>query len=114
LHQDGIALNTLHFQRHVRTNVTVGCYMFKSNVFYTTKAVCTRFQLNEDAISEMISWGIAAPVGNKPGKWAFTEEDCERIGCASRFNKDLEINIPGTALALQLLEEIQNLRNKEN
>ena len=62
----------------------------------------------------MVSWGIAEPSGNKPEKWLFSHKDFERIGRASRFNKELEINIPGAALALQLLEDIQNLRNKEH
>lgn len=87
--------------------------MLNDNVFYTTKAVCKSYKLNQNTVGEMVSWGIAEPSGNKPEKWLFSHKDFERIGCASRFNKELEINIPGAALALQLLEDIQNLRNKE-
>ena len=88
--------------------------MLNDNVFYTTKAVCKSYQLNQDTVGEMVSWGVAEPTGSKPEKWIFSHEDYERIGRASRFNRELEINIPGAALALQLLEDIQNLRNKES
>ena len=88
--------------------------MLNDNVFYTTKAVCKSYKLNLSTVGEMVSWGIAEPSGNKPEKWLFSHKDFERIGRASRFNRELEINIPGAALALQLLEDIQNLRNKEH
>ena len=84
------------------------------NIFYTTNAICYSFKLNPDIINEMVAWGIAEPSGNKPEKWLFSHEDFERIGRASRFKDELEINIPGAALALQLIEDIKNLRNKEN
>ena len=87
--------------------------MVNNNVFYTTNAVCNSYKLNTETISEMVAWGIAKPAGNQPDKWFFTHKDYERIGSASRFKEELEINIPGAALALQLLEDIKKLRNKE-
>ena len=87
--------------------------MLNDNVFYTTKAVCSRYKINQDIIDEMVSWGVADPSGHEPDKWLFSQKDFDRIGQASRFNKELEINIPGAALALQLLDEINHIRNKE-
>ena len=87
--------------------------MVNDNIFYTTNAICHSHELNQDSINEMVAWGIAEPSGDKPEKWLFTHKDFVRIGRASRFRKELDINIPGAALALQLLEEIQNLRDKE-
>ena len=87
--------------------------MANDNIIYTTNAVCYSYKLDQETINEMVSWGIANPAGNTPENWLFTHDDFERIGRASRFRNELEINIPGAALALQLLEDIQNLRNKE-
>ena len=86
--------------------------MTNENIVYTTQAICHGHKLNQDSINEMVSWGIADPLGSKPGKWLFTQKDSDRIGRALRFRKELDINIPGAALALQLLEEINTLRNK--
>lgn len=88
--------------------------MGNDNIFYTTNAICYSYKLNQATINEMVSWGIADPSGNKPEKWLFTHNDFERIGRALRFRSELEINIPGAALALQLLDDIQNLRNQES
>ena len=87
--------------------------MVNENVIYTTYAICHSHNLSQESINEMVSWGIAEPSGNNPEKWLFTQKDYERIGCALRFRNELGINIPGAALALQLLEDIQDLRNKE-
>ena len=87
--------------------------MVNENIIYTTYAICHSHKLSQESINEMVSWGIAEPSGNKPEKWLFTQKDYERIGCALRFRKELDINIPGAALALQLLEDIQDLRNQE-
>ncbi len=88
--------------------------MLNDNVFYTRNAVCHSYKLKPDTINEMVAWGIAEPSGNKPEKWLFTHEDFERIGRATRFNNELEINVPGAALALHLIEDIKNLRNEES
>ncbi|MFK7815202.1 MAG: chaperone modulator CbpM [Gammaproteobacteria bacterium] len=88
--------------------------MLNDNVFYTISAVCDSYKLNQETINEMVAWGIAEPSGNNPGKWLFTHDDFERIGRASRINNELKINMPGVALALQLIEDIKNLHDKEN
>ena len=85
----------------------------RENVIYTTHAICHSHKLNKDTVNEMVSWGIAEPKGSNPDNWLFTQNDYERIERAVRFRRELEINIPGAALALELIEEIQNLRNKE-
>lgn len=83
-----------------------------NKVFYTTKAVCIYHRLTLEAIAEMVSWGIAEPIGSEPEKWLFSQLDYDRIGCANRFRNELEINIPGAALALELLDEIDEIREK--
>lgn len=87
--------------------------MVNENIIYTTHAIRHTHKLSQETINEMVSWGIAEPSGCNPEKWLFTQKDYERIERALRFRKELNINIPGAALALQLIEEIQNLRNKE-
>lgn len=82
------------------------------NVYYTTQAICVAHNLTEEMIAEMVSWGIANPKGVRPHKWLFSQNDFERIGCASRFSEELDINIPGAALALELLVELEKVRRQ--
>ena len=84
------------------------------NVFYTTKAICNSHNVTKEIIAEMVSWGIADPTGAKPDKWLFSQNDYERIGSATRFNRELNINIAGAALALELLDELDKVRQEDH
>ncbi len=81
-----------------------------STILYTVNAICSYHDINEEMLSDMVSWGIATPYGTAPNRWLFSQNDYERIGCATRFNKDLDINIPGAAMVLELLEELDKVR----
>lgn len=82
------------------------------NIYYTTQAVCVAHKLTEEMIAEMVSWGIADPKGVRPNKWLFSQNDFERIECANRFSEEFDINIPGTALVLELLDELDKVRRQ--
>ena len=83
-----------------------------NNVLYTTKAVCSNHKISNEILSDMVSWGIATPLGTSLQRWLFSQDDYDRIGCASRFNKDLDINVPGAAMALELLDELDKIRRE--
>jgi chaperone modulatory protein CbpM len=89
-----------------------GSVFMSNTVVYTTKAICLYHKISNDILSDMVSWGIASPSGATPERWLFSQDDYDRIGSASRFNKDLDINIPGAAMALQLLEELDRMRRE--
>ena len=79
-------------------------------VSYTLAAVCHHQHLSKEIVVEMVSWGIATPTGIRPERWWFDESEYDRIARAARLGQDLSINVPGAALALQLIEEVQLLR----
>lgn len=83
----------------------------KNNILYTTRAICLKYEISSEMLSDMVSWGIASPHGSCVNKWLFSKFDSDRIGCASRLQKDLDINIPGAALAIELLDELSKLKN---
>ena len=51
-----------------------------------------------------------APPSNDPRYWRFSGTQMRRARVAMRLQSDLGINLAGAALALQLLDEIENLR----
>ena len=64
-----------------------------------------------------VSEGVLSPAGSSPEDWRFSGESLRRAKTAARLTNDLELNTPGVALALDLLEEISRLRcqlNREN
>jgi chaperone modulatory protein CbpM len=71
-------------------------------------------------IIELVDEGLLTPESGSetdlqepaPHFWRFTGEQMRRARMASRLQGDLGINLAGVALALQLLDEIAELRER--
>jgi len=61
-------------------------------------------------IVALVEEGILQPLPDAAGEWQFAGENLRRARLALRLQRDLEINLAGVALALELLEEIHQLR----
>jgi chaperone modulatory protein CbpM len=66
----------------------------------------------EDLIMTWVSEGVLSPAGASPQDWRFSGDSLKRAKTAARLVRDLELNSPGVALALDLLEEITHLRQQ--
>ena len=60
----------------------------------------------------LVDEGILEPSGNDMDSWRFNGEHLQRARAVQRLQQDLGINLPGSALVLELLAEIESLRNK--
>ena len=65
-------------------------------------------------IIELVDEGLVTPdiatEENEPQNWRFSGVQLRRARIALRLQGDLGVNLAGAALALQLLDEIENLR----
>jgi chaperone modulatory protein CbpM len=66
----------------------------------------------EDMIMAWVSEGVLSPAGASPQDWRFSGSSLQRAKTAARLMHDLELNLPGVALALNLLEELDQLRSQ--
>jgi chaperone modulatory protein CbpM len=57
----------------------------------------------------LVHEGVLEPQGESPDNWHFAGASLQRARRAVRLVRDLEINPPGVALALDLLEQITRL-----
>ena len=64
----------------------------------------------EDLIMSWVSEGVLSPTGSSPQHWRFSGDSLRRAKTAAHLTHDLELNTPGVALALDLLDEIAQLR----
>jgi chaperone modulatory protein CbpM len=62
-----------------------------------------------ELIVALVHEGVLEPQGASPAEWRFGAAALLRARRAVRLARELEINPPGVALALQLLDEIQRL-----
>ncbi len=58
-------------------------------------------------IIEMVEEGIVEPAGEKKSSWKFSYSSVETVRIVVRMQRDLRVNLPGAALALQLLEQMK-------
>jgi chaperone modulatory protein CbpM len=60
-------------------------------------------------IIELVEEGVLKTIEISP-EWRFSGTALRRARTASRLQRDLQINLPGVALALELLDELEHLR----
>jgi chaperone modulatory protein CbpM len=62
---------------------------------------------------EFVEEGVLSVV-NVSSEWHFTGAALRRARLAVRLERDLELNLAGVALAIELLEELAQLRRELN
>ncbi|MCL2457770.1 MAG: chaperone modulator CbpM [Desulfobulbus sp.] len=72
--------------------------------------LCSLCGVSAEIIHEMIDEGIITPEGPSTLEWRFTSVAIKRVQTTMRLQRDLRINLPGCALALDLLDELEELR----
>jgi chaperone modulatory protein CbpM len=63
-------------------------------------------------VVELVEEGIIRPVDDADKNWRFTGTSLTRALVAVRLRRDLDVNTPGIALALDLIEEVRELRQR--
>ena len=60
----------------------------------------------------LVHEGVLTPSGDDPQHWRFGGPTLHRARAALRLTRDFELNAAGTALVLDLLDEIKTLRSR--
>jgi chaperone modulatory protein CbpM len=66
----------------------------------------------QEMIMSWVTEGVLSPSGSSPEDWRFGGDSLRRAKTAAHLTHDLELNVPGVALALELLDEIAELRTR--
>lgn len=74
--------------------------------------ICRLCNISATMIQEMIDEGLLCPRGRDPMNWRFTAIELRRVQVTLRLQRDLRLNLPGCALVLDLLEELEELRQR--
>jgi len=76
----------------------------------TTVELCRAAGASESHLELWVAEGVLQPAtGESPTEWRFGGASLRRMRVAMRLSRDLEVNPPGVALALDLLDEIETL-----
>ena len=74
--------------------------------------LCLQTGVAESMVVEIIEQGIVEPVGDNPGEWLFSPAMLVLTKKAVRLHRDLDVNWAGIALAIELLNEVEQLREQ--
>lgn len=72
--------------------------------------VCRSCGVHAEWITALVEEGVLEPVAGRRGQWEFAAAHLPRVHTARRLAHDFELNPAGIALALQLLDEVRELR----
>lgn len=81
-------------------------------VTYSLRELCESCGVHAERVIEMVDYGIVEPLGGSPERWQFHGESVFRIRKAVNLCEDLGLNLAGASLALELLDELEQLRRE--
>lgn len=80
------------------------------DVHLTLVELCRASRAPEEQVRVWVVEGVLTPIGEAPHEWRFTGAALRRARLALTLARELEINPPGVALALDLMDEIEALK----
>jgi chaperone modulatory protein CbpM len=88
--------------------------IFEESAVLTVKDLSRICSVDERHIVEFVEEGVLQVVEIDTTEWRFTGAALRRARLALRLERDLEINLAGVALAIELMEELERLRRELN
>jgi len=88
--------------------------IIEKNHSLTLEEFCYATHTNKELVLQMIEYQLVSPEGLSPEEWRFDSVSLHRGRMASSFYRDLEVNIQGIALALDLIDKIEDLKHQLN
>lgn len=81
---------------------------------FTLREICERGDCHAEFVIKLVSYGVIEPVNESPEvrQWQFDAIALNRLHKALRLQRDLKLNLPGLAMSLDLLDEVQDMRRE--
>jgi chaperone modulatory protein CbpM len=76
---------------------------------FTLSELCRCFAIEAELVEALVEQGILEPVGRRGYHWCFPASSLRRTRITLHLQRDLGVNLAGAALALDLLERIEEL-----
>lgn len=82
--------------------------------YLTLGQLCRACGVHADWVISLVEEGIIEPEGKEIDCWHFSGANLARVRSALRLQRDLGVNLAGIGLALELMDELENLRGQLN
>lgn len=94
-----------------KPNLITGQIIEETHIF-SIDEFAHAIHVKKEIVYELVEYQLIKPQGRNKDEWCFNVHDLKRGRVATNFLNDLEINMPGVALALELLDRIEELELK--
>jgi len=84
----------------------------ENNLILSVEELCDRCFLQYEQVLEMVHEGVLDPDAETPGRWRFTYSSVRRVRTVQRLQRDLGVNPAGAALALELLDRLDEMERR--
>jgi chaperone modulatory protein CbpM len=91
----------------------ISALLLDDSVEFSLAELCAACRVSEELVVEIVAEGIVEPLGRERAHWRFTGAALTRVQRVLRLQQDFEVNLAGAALALELLEELEQLRRAQ-
>lgn len=85
-----------------------------SRATFSLREMCERGECHAELVLKMVSYGIIEPIESttdaSEATWEFDLAALMRLHKAIRLQRDLKLNLPGLAMSLELLDEVESMR----
>jgi chaperone modulatory protein CbpM len=82
------------------------------SIEFSLSELCRVCHVHAEVVIQLVEVGVIEPRGSEPADWRFAGQAVWRIERALNLQRDLDVNLAGAALALELLDEIDQLRDR--
>lgn len=93
-------------------NTVLQCEIIETRRELSLSDLCRVCTVTSERVVQLVDEGLVEPVGRDPNEWRFSGRSVRRVLVAERLSRDLRLNAAGAALVLDLLDEVQQLRQR--
>lgn len=86
--------------------------IFDETMVLSVEELSRMCRVEQRHIMEFVQEGVLEAVAVSGAEWRFSGAALRRARTALRLQRDLEINLAGVALVLELLDELEQLRRE--
>lgn len=92
------------------TQTSIRSQLIDDDIYLSLLDLCRTCGMPRDTVETWVFEGVLQPQGEQPQDWRFNGPTLRRARLAQQLSQEMEINAPGIALALDLLERIEGLQ----
>lgn len=96
---------------HQDTRITVS--LADQELEFSFREFCERGEVHAEFVVKLVNYGVISPVRDCPkSEWCFDLPALQRLRKAQRLQRDLKMNLPGLAMSLELLDDVNRLERE--